>query len=126
MKQIDLAYKNTPDTEWQLLGELDLLVSSDVDLAFQPWLMELLSPLDLSTDFSNRVLESVQDSVARALHLNAASTNGHIHLSIFAPHERVPERKTWGFFHIERIENQGEAVDDRDHAIDFYLYVEGH
>lgn len=125
MKQIDLAYKNTPDTEWQLLGELDLLVSSDVDLAFKPWLTELLSPLDLSTDFSNRVLESAQDSVMRILQPDANLLFGHIHLSIFAPCERVLERKTWGFFHIERIENQGEAVDFRDHAIDFYLYVEG-
>ncbi len=125
MKQIDLSHTNTPDTGWQLLGELDLSAISDANLTINPWLLKLLSSLDLSADFLNRVLEFAQDSVLRALHSNAVSKNGHIHLSVFTPHTRTPERKTWGFFHIERIENQMDAIDTRDHAIDFYLYVEG-
>ena len=125
MKQIDLPHKNTPGTEWQLLGELNLSVNSASDFAINPWLTELLSPLDLSTDFLNRVLESAQVSVTRILRPIAIPIPVRIHLSIFAPYKQIPERKTWGFFHIERIENQGEAVDARNHAIDYYLYVEG-
>ena len=125
MKQKDLSYKNVLETRWQLLGKLNLPISSDSDSAIKPWLTGLLSPLSLSTDFLNRVMESVQGTVRRVLHPNAIPITGHIHLSIFAPYERILERKTWGFFHIERIENQGEAEDARNHMIDFYLYVEG-
>jgi len=125
MKITNLSHKNTPDAEWQLLGELDLFVDSAAGSAINPWFRELLSPLDLSTDFMNRVIESAQDSVMRILQPDAILSFGHIHLSVFAPYERIPDRKTWGFFHIERIENRGGVVDARDHAIDFYLYVEG-
>jgi len=125
MKQTDLSQKIAPDTEWQILGDLNLSVGSEVEFAINAWLTELLSPLNLSMNFLNRVHDSVQGTVRRILYPNAGSITGHIHLSIFAPYERIPERKPWGFFHIERIENQGEAVDVRDHAIDIYLYVEG-
>lgn len=125
MKPIDLSHTVTPKSEWQLLGKLDLSINSDADSAIDPWLTELLNPLDLSRDFMNRVMASVEGTVRRVLHSNATSISGHIHLSIFAQCEHIPERRIWGFFHIERIENQGEAVNTHDHAIDFYLYVEG-
>ena len=125
MKQTELSHKNTLDTGWQLLGELNLSVDSDTNTAIILWLTELFGPLDLSADFQNRVLTSVQDTVARVLHSDAVSITGHIHLSIFSPRERIPDRKPWGFFHIERLENQGEIGSTRNHALDFYLYVEG-
>lgn len=125
MKQIDSPHKDKQDSGWQLLGGINLSVSSEVDFPITPWLTELLGPLDLSIDFLNRVLESVQDSVARAIHSNVANPFGHINLSVFAPHEPISIRKTWGFFHIERIESRDDSVDAREHAIDFYLYVEG-
>jgi len=125
MKQTVLSYKNTLEARWRLLGELNLSISSDSDSTINPWLTELLIPLSLSADFLNRVMESVQGTVRRALYPNAVPITGHIHLSIFTPHERILERKTWGFFHIERIENRGDTVKARNHAIDFYLYVEG-
>ena len=125
MKIIQSHDNHISGDSWRILGDLELSESSDADSAIYSWLTELLSSLSLSADFLNRVVESVQETIRRVLHLNATSTSGHIHLSIFAPYERILERKTWGFFHIERIENQGEAVNSRDHAIDFYLYVEG-
>lgn len=113
------------DTEWQLLGELNLSARPDDEFTLNSWLTELLNPLDLSTDFMDRVLDSVQSSVMRIVQPDTALLFGHIHLSIYAPYERVPERKTWGFFHIERIENRDDSVNANDHAINFYLYVEG-
>lgn len=124
MKQMDSPHKNPPDIEWQLLGKFDLSTDSEVNYTIDSWLAELLNPLDLSKDFMIRVFESVQDSVLRILQPNTASATGNIHLSIFAPYDRFSERKTWGFFHIERIENQGEAIVSHDHVIDFYLYME--
>ena len=125
MKQIDLSHTNTPNAEWQLLGELNLSVEPDDKFAINTWLTELLNPLDLSTDFRNRVQESVQSSVMRILQPETALFAGHIHLSVYAPYEHIPERKTWGFFHIERIENRADTANVNDHAINFYLYVEG-
>lgn len=87
--------------------------------------MELLGSLNLSADFLNRVLKSAQDSATRALHPNIAMESGHIHLSIFVPQERAAKGKTWGYFHMERIENRTDDIVSHNHAIDFYLYMEG-
>lgn len=125
MTQIDLPHKNTSDTGWQLLGELDLSVTPHDELTINALLTDLLKPLDLSTDFMNRVVTSVQDSILRIMQPSSALPCGRIHLSFYAPNERIRERKTWGFFHIERIENRAESLNANDHAIDFYLYVEG-
>ncbi|MGD8402379.1 MAG: hypothetical protein PVJ21_01875 [Anaerolineales bacterium] len=125
MKQINLSHKNTSDTGWQLLGELDLSVRPEDEFTINTWLTDLLKPLDLSTDFMNRVVTSVQDSVSRIMQPSGTISLGHIHLSFYAPNERIRERNTWGFFHIERIENRADSVNTNDHAINFYLYVEG-
>ena len=125
MKIIQSYDNHISGDRWRILGGLELSASSDADSAINSWLTELLSPLSLSADFLNRVIESVQGTIRRALHPNGVPINGHIHLSIFAPHEGILERKTWGFFHIKRIENQAETIETRDHAVDFYLYVEG-
>ena len=126
MKTIQSYDDHISGDSWRILGGLELLVNSDADSAINSWLTELLSPLSLSTDFLSRFNDSVQGTVRRVLHSNAASItgHGHIHLSIFAPQAHILEQKTWGYFHIERIENQAETADTRDHAIDFYLYVE--
>ena len=125
MKQADSSHNKSSDNSWQFLGELTLPADSKVDSAIGNWLTTIIAPFDLSPDFLNRVLESVQESVTRALQPNTAMAFGYIYLSIFAPSEHVSQGRTWGFFHIERIEYRGEAVDTHDHAIDFYLYMEG-
>jgi len=127
MKIIQTLDNHGSGNSWRNLGILELSASSGADSAINAWLTELLSPLSLSTDFLSRLTESVQGTVSRVLGPSVVSTTKHekVHLSIFAPPELILERKTWGFFHIERIENRGEVVDTSDHAIDFYLYVEG-
>jgi len=125
MNTINSSHTHSPGPEWQLLGELELPVGVSTNDVVHAWLTELLSPRNLSTDFLNRVLKSAQDSATRALHPNIAMDFGHIHLSIYVPHERVAKGKTWGYFHIERIENRKDDIVSHDHAIDFYLYMEG-
>lgn len=125
MKSTQVYYTDTPSENWQLLGNLDLSLDSDTVSVTNSRLTELLGPLNLSTDFLNRVLDSAQDSVMRILRPITAPTSSHVHLSIFVPNELILEQKTWGFFRIERIEDRGDTVDALDHAIDFYLYLEG-
>lgn len=125
MKHNISSRNNNGETDWQILGEIELPVGSDADSAISKWLTELLDPLNLSTDFLSRVLESAQDSATRALLPNAAMPIRHIHLSVLATLEHLSKGKTWGFFHIERIEHEVDGVVAHDHTIDFYLYVEG-
>lgn len=96
-----------------------------VDSLIQAWIGPVLNTLHLSADFRDRVVKSAQVSAMRYLHRDAELPPGHIHLSIHAPREQPVLGKTWGFFHIERVAKRGEARDGQDHAIDFYLYVEG-
>jgi hypothetical protein len=125
VKPNDTSLHQASDSGWQLLGELELSARASIDDAIRAWLVELLAPFNLSADFLNRVLKSAQVSAERAMHPDAVSTFGHIHLSVFAPREHASKGKTWGYFHIEKIENREKDVLSHDHAIDFYLYTEG-
>lgn len=115
----------THNPGWQKLGELELPVGIRTDDILRTWLLATLDPLALSNDFWNRVLSSVIESAARALRSGAAMNFAHIHFSVFAPNKSDTGGKTWGFFHIERIESQVEDISASDHAIDLYLYMEG-
>jgi len=114
---------NFPGADWQILGELELPVgSSNADDAIKARLMEILNPLNLHADFLNKILKSAQDAAARVMQ-NGMELE-HIHLLVFAPKDRSSKRQTWGFFRIEKIEGAAD-VDSPNHAIEFYLYVEG-
>lgn len=93
--------------------------------AIHSWLVKILTPLNLSMNFLDRILQSSQDSVVQALQPDSAMTIGYIHLSVFIPYEPVSEGKTWGYFHIAKIGNQVEDIATHDHEVNFYLYVEG-
>ena len=116
---------HTHDHGWQKLGELELPIGIHLDDSLRAWLTNILAPLPVSKDFWNRVLSSADESAARALRSGAAMNFAHIHFSVFAPNKSDSGGKTWGFFHIERIESQVEDISASDHAIDLYLYMEG-
>ena len=117
--------KLSKDTDWQVLGEIQLPVGSPVDAALATGLTEILAPLDLQADFVRKVLHSAQEAAARA---SPAGTTelmaNHIHLMFFVPRERPSERRTWGFFRIEKIERATTRGKFPDHAIEFYLYLD--
>ena len=114
-----------PSPAWQTLGELELPAVASTDDAIHAWLAEILVHLNLSPDFLGRVLKSAQESAGNAFHPNSEDALSHIHISILVPHEHASSGKSWGFFHIEKIETATDSSDERHHAIDFYLYVEG-
>lgn len=109
---------------WQTLGELELTADSRLsDEQFRAWLAECLSPLGLNVEFLNKVLKSAQDSTARLLSAHGNTRLEHIHLILFASTFDATKRQSWGFFRIEKIDEE-EQTDPPDHTIEIYLYVE--
>lgn len=116
---------NLPRTGWQVLGELELTVGSNVEEHIRAWLMELLIPLDLHENFLNKLFASAQEYSLRALHSTMGSGHGHVHLAILVQQEYAPFGNTWGFFRIEKIDSSEENLSHPDHVVEFYLYREG-
>ena len=107
-----------------MLGEFELPIGPHAD-TIHSWLVELLTPLHLNEDFLTQLLGSAQDATLRASHSNNGTSFEHIHLSVFAPNERDPQRSTWGFFRIEKIDSVEENKDHPEYVVEFYLYLEG-
>jgi len=123
MKHNKPPLNKSSDTNWQILGELELPIGSNLDNTIKARLMEILNPLNLHAGFLNKILKSAQDAAGRVMQ------NGmefeHIHILIFVPLDYASKGHTWGFFRIEKIESA--TTDNRhpDHVIEFYLYFEG-
>lgn len=111
--------------DWQLLGELELPVGSTIESALHTWLVELLAPFRLQSNFLNKVLASMQESTGRVMQLNTEGLFEHVHLSVFAPEPQSQRGKTWGFFRIVKIDRLEKQKDHLDHAVEIYLYPEG-
>ena len=122
---IDSPHPRSPGPHWQLLGELELPVEVNTDNTIHAWLTEVLDPLNLSADLLNRILKSAQDAATRVWQAEPGMELEHIHLIIFVPPDHTSTGQTWGFFRIEKIENTVEGKAAHDHAIEFYLYVDG-
>jgi hypothetical protein len=112
-------------TDWQLLGELELPVGSNLDPKLSAWLTEVLNPLDLHTDFFSKVLKSAGEAIARAAQTELVTKFEHLHLLIFVPSERPSKGGTWGFFGIEKAYGGLEGESSPGHRIQFYLYLAG-
>lgn len=113
------------ESDWQILGELELPDNVSTDDAARLWLTEILNNLDLSTEFFERFLKSAQASITRALGANGLTPFVYVHISILVPNKHNSVGRSWGYFQIERIGTKMNNVDIQEHAIDFYLYVEG-
>lgn len=110
---------------WQLLGNLELPVGEEAADLVRLQLTRMLEPLHLHADFLEKILKSAQDSADRGREPNAGLAFGHIHVSVFITKDRVPECTTWGYFRIEKIDSADSYKEHPDHAVEFYLYLEG-
>ena len=119
------SHTHTQNPGWQTLGVLELPVNVHMEEAVINWLEEILTPLNLAAKFLESFSQFTQILVTRARDVNAITQLNHIHISILVPDKHASKGKSWGFFHIERIENRTEDIHAQDHAIDIYLYVEG-
>jgi hypothetical protein len=125
MNHVDISHAQVVGPGWEMLGEIELGINPDIDHTISKWLMLVFSPLKLQAEFVDKILLSARDSMARAMQAEAVMKFEHVHLLVFAPTERGKESGTWGFFRIEKVETGGESGNP-DHAIEFYLYLEGH
>jgi len=113
------------NNKWQLLGELRLTRGLDIEATVYVWLLEVLKPLDVHIDFFNRLVQSVQDAVVNLLDAGSVSQKfDHVHLLMFARTRQMETPRSWGFFHIEKLEELAHENNPPDHAVKFYLYPE--
>jgi hypothetical protein len=125
MSQADRSHPRAMGTGWEVLGEIELTASSDATYTVSQWLARVCSPLQLQAPFVSRILSSAQESITRTMQAEPVRKFEHVHLLVFAPSERAAEARTWGFFRIEKAEDSLEAGRNPDHAIAFYLYLDG-
>ena len=104
---------------WQVLGELQLTLGLNVEDEVHAWLTALLLPLLLHESFLNKVLRSAQEYSLRALRSTTDAAHGHVHLVIFVQRDHPRRSDTWGFFRIEKVEQE-------EHTVELYLYPELH
>ena len=125
MNPADHSHTHNQRSDWQLLGDLELPVGTNLDEAIQTWLTKLFDPLALHGDFLNRILKSAQDAAARVFQSESAEKYDHIHLVIYGPRDQGSKQGTWGFFRVEKVEKTAEETSTAAHSIEFYLYREG-
>ena len=116
---------NSPHTDWQILGQLELPVGSSCEDAIHAWLSDVLHPLALQAQFLNQILQSAQDAAGRAMRSERAAEFRHLHFFVHVPTYSASSGQTWGFFQIEKMGDSTEGGNLLDHAIEFYLYLEG-
>jgi hypothetical protein len=117
--------KDSSGVDWQLLGNLTLTEQYSKGGLIQTWLVEILSPLSLNTNLLDKIVTSAQLAAQYTLQSTSARKIKHIHLLIFTSALHPSNGQTWGFFRIEKIDHLVEENQLPDHAIEFYLYLEG-
>ena len=125
MDQSHSAQPEPTDTNWQLLGMLEMPHGIKTGTLLTLWLRDTLAPLHLPDDFLARVVESTRQAVVRALQPTPAGQLGQINLFLYALKNRSSMTKSWGFFRIEKIDSLTPQKPVPDQAIEFYLYPEG-
>ncbi len=119
----DLTTYNHNDS-WQILGELELPVSANVEDALYAWLREILHPFNFQEELQNKIITSAQDAAIHAVHTKTMLKIKRIHITVFIPSRYAAKELAWGFFRLEKIEDTKNEQAGGDHAIEFYLYGE--
>jgi hypothetical protein len=125
VKHTDTSLLQISEVGWQLVGELRLPVGSKNDDTIHNWMTEILGPLQLQRTVIDKVLQSAKETAARVVHFETATKFAHVHFLVFAPVNSASKGQTWGFFRIEKVEFAKSFKDLPDHAVEFYLYLEG-
>ena len=113
------------NSDWQILGELELPVDVSVEDTLYAWLIDILHPLYLQTELLNKIIVSAQDAIARAVHAEIVLKLHHMHVTVFVPSKRTVKEQAWSFFRLEKMEDAKDGQVGSDHAVAFYLYGEG-
>ena len=110
---------------WELLGELELPLGDGQNQVIHEWLNPTLEPLKLHEDTLRRVETSLQEVAMRAVETHTKENNRHVHFRIYWPILRASKSETWGFFRVDKFEQQGDGMLP-SHSTELYLYLEVH
>ena len=120
------SHTDSHNSNWELLGEIELPFNGSQYEAIHEWLSQTLEPLKLHEDLIRRVETSLQEANRRAMDMHTGKKMQNIHLRIHVPLERTSKGKTWGFFRVEKIEEKSTNGQMPDHATELFLYLEAH
>ena len=120
------SHPDSHHSNWELLGELELLLNADQNAAIHEWLSQTLEPLKLHEEIVRRVETSLQEAAGRALNTYMGNKRQYIHLRIHVPLDRTSKGTTWGFFRVEK--NEEAPLDGKlpAHATELFLFLEAH
>jgi hypothetical protein len=125
MKNIGLTnLDNAPHPAWKVLGDLVITAGEFKDEEITIWFKVILGPLNLPPEFTVRLIEDTQRVTRRDL-ANTSFSSDHLHLTVYVPKRKMPDGKTWGFFHTARNGADHRTAGSRSHLIDYYLFIEG-
>jgi hypothetical protein len=120
----DQILHSSSDRDWLLYALLELSSPAETMLItgdqLESLLMNTLHPLGLTPDFSNRVLATVHESVARI-----PVEMKQVRLLVYTPISHPIQGKTWGFFRIMKNRDLHDSPSGSKHEIALYLYIEG-
>jgi len=121
MQHSSLSHHQISRLGWQPLGELESTDGIAVEEIVSNWLESILSRLDLHVEFAEKVSQSAQETLSRVMQTKGVRKFEHVHLLVFIPTDYHQRKSNWGFYRIEKVEEQvGKA--NPDHSIEFYLY----
>jgi hypothetical protein len=126
MDESNFSLDNFVNSDWQVLGMLTISTRTESVGLIQAWLAETLQPLQLQGDFLDKITTSAQQAVEGASRGEKRAAFEHFHLFVFSQGHSLDHKSTWGFFRIEKIEQSHHPATHPDHAIEIYLYPEGH
>lgn len=108
-----------------MYAEAEFPIGASIDGLVHAWLVDGLRPLNLNATFLKKILESAHLATERIIQFADGQTSDHLHLLIFIPVDIPSHGQSWGFFRVERKGNPPVENPNLDHAIVFYLYLEG-
>lgn len=115
--------------EWRLIYELSILDDTSVEKALADSLAVELEPMEMPTEFFQKVTQSIQNSVETALDiLRLARTDFQLKLFVYVPKKLKAHnhKRNWGFFRVEKREPASISKNrPATHSIEFYLYLDG-
>jgi hypothetical protein len=111
-----------PDTDWHILGEIEIPIGVNAQSTLDAWLMESLFPLNLHADFLNKIRKSAEDVATPSIQIETVQRT---RLLIMIPANRRLNVQTWGHFRIEKVGLTAENENSPNHTIEFYLFPDG-
>ena len=115
--------------EWRLIYQLSILDDTPVEKVLTDGLAVELEPMEMSTEFFQKVIQSIKNSVANALDiLRSARTDFQLKLFVYVPKKLKARnhKSNWGFFRVEKTEPASILKNHSAiHSIEFYFYLDG-